>query len=164
MQINGNNKYKHFKCCYHDANDKASFKQFYENVDMSILWSICRRGENERGATATTTEMVPRQHSGSDNSIEMSVQKKVWRERIEQDGGVFPVTGFPRDDGMATRRNMHATISDTMQTRASHTTHMHSFHGGRSRRLYLWSVRFGAVRVWRGVDGSRRSRNGRRGK
>jgi len=46
----------------------ASFKQFYENVDMSILWSICRRGENERGATTTTTEMVPRQHSGSGSS------------------------------------------------------------------------------------------------
>ena len=41
----------------------ASFMQFYENVDMSILWSICHRGGNERGATATTTEMVPRQHS-----------------------------------------------------------------------------------------------------
>ena len=39
----------------------ASFMQFYENVDMSMLWSICHRGgkkgchgnDNENGATAT---------------------------------------------------------------------------------------------------------------
>ena len=33
--------------------------------------------------------------------IETSVPKKVWRERAK-DGGVIPVTGFPRVDGMAT--------------------------------------------------------------
>ena len=32
-----------------------------------------------------------------------------------QDDGVILVAGFPRVDGMATRRNMQATISNTVQ-------------------------------------------------
>ena len=60
----------------------ASFKEFYENVDKSMLWSICHRGGNERGATATNPKMVPQQHIGSGNSIEMPVQMRVWREHV----------------------------------------------------------------------------------
>ena len=26
-----------FECCYHDADDNASFMPFYENVDVSML-------------------------------------------------------------------------------------------------------------------------------
>src|SRR3954463_14956158 len=66
-------------------------------------------------ATATNPKMVPRQHIGSDNSIELPEQKRSVRKRVEHDGGVIPDTGFPRDDGMATRRSMQATISDTVQ-------------------------------------------------
>ena len=70
----------------------ASFKQFYENVDMSMLWSIWSPWRNERGATATITKMVPRQHSDDptthwDTSAKESVdvrymQKKVGWSRI----------------------------------------------------------------------------------
>ena len=35
--FNANINFRHFKCCYHDADDNASFKQSYENVDMSML-------------------------------------------------------------------------------------------------------------------------------
>jgi len=52
-----------------------------------------------KGATATLTKMVPRQRSGSDKSIEVPV-KKIERERVEQDGGVLPTTGFPWVSGM----------------------------------------------------------------
>ena len=41
----------------------------------------------------------------------MPVQKEAWRERVMQDGGVIPATGFPRDSGMETSDN-----SDTVQT------------------------------------------------
>ena len=57
-----------------------------------------------KGATTMITKMVPRQRSGSGNSIEMPV-KKIGRERVEQDGGVLPVTGFPRADGGVKRGN-----------------------------------------------------------
>ena len=69
-----------------------------------------------KGAIATITKTVPRQRSGSGNSIEMPVEK-IGRERVEQDGGVLPTTGFPRVSGMET-----SDKSDTVQTRASHTT------------------------------------------
>ena len=36
---------------------------FYENVDMKMIRSIWSPWRNETGATATTMEMVPRQHS-----------------------------------------------------------------------------------------------------
>ena len=58
-----------------------------------------------KGCHGNDNETVPLQHSGSDNSLRMSVRKKVWREHAK-DGGVIPVTGFPRvNDGMAMRRN-----------------------------------------------------------
>src|SRR3954469_2641340 len=52
-KINANNNFKHFKCCYQDADDNSSFMQFYENVDKSMIRSICRHGGRKRGATAT---------------------------------------------------------------------------------------------------------------
>ena len=75
-------------------------------------------------------EMVPRQHSGSDNLIEMSVQNKVWMNGSCKDGGVIPVTGFPRVDGMANEEERARINPDMEQTRASHTSLMHSFTGG----------------------------------
>ena len=52
-----------------------------------------------KGCHGDDNETMPLQRSGSDNSWRTSVQKKVWRERAK-DGGVIPVTGFPRVDGM----------------------------------------------------------------
>ena len=88
--------------------------------------------------------------------------KEVWWERAK-DGGVISVTEFPRVDGMATRRTMQATISDTVQTRdSSHSTCMQSFSDGLlgfipSKRAFIsGSVRRGSShsRVVEGSSGS----------
>ena len=75
---------------------------------------------NERGATATTTEMVPRQHSDDPTThLDTGAKEQVCGcAEHAKDGGVIPVTGFPRVNGMET-----SDKSDTVQTRASHTTH-----------------------------------------
>ena len=41
-----------------------------------MLWSIWPPWRNERGATTTTMEMVPRQHSDPDNSSEIPMQTR----------------------------------------------------------------------------------------
>ena len=50
------------------------------------------------------------------------------------------IPGVPHDGGMANKEPAK-TIRSWCKTRASHTTHMHSFTGVVSG-LYLWSVRF----------------------
>jgi len=78
------------------------------------------------------------------------VQKKMSREHAK-DGGVIPVTGFPRVRGMETSGK-----TDTVQTKgASHTTQAFVL-GRRSRWLYLCSVQRGRFSF---VEGSRRSRD-----
>src|SRR3954469_19820192 len=84
----------------------------------------CHGNDNGNGATATNPKMMPRQHIGSDNSVEILVKKEAC-ECAEQakDGGMIPTTGFPRISGMETSDN-----SDTVQ--AVHIIqHMHSFTG-----------------------------------
>ena len=61
-----------------------------ENVDMSI----CHHAGNKRGATATKMKMVPRQRSGSGNSIEIPMQRRSVRMRAK-DGGALPDIGCP---------------------------------------------------------------------
>ena len=58
---------------------------------------------NERGAMATTTEMVPRQHSDDPTThLDTGAKGQVCGcAEHAKDGGVIPVTGFPRVDGMA---------------------------------------------------------------
>ena len=70
-----------------------------------------------------------------------------------KDGGVLPDSGLPRVSGMETR-NVQRPLSETVQTRASHTTHMHSVHG---RRLGVIPSKrpFGAERVRSGSSCSR---------
>ena len=46
----------------------ARFKQFYENVDMSMIRGICRHGGRKKRCHGGETEMVPRQHPGSGSS------------------------------------------------------------------------------------------------
>jgi len=70
---------KHFNCCFHDADDMNKFMQFLLKVNKSILRSICHRGGNEKGSHNNDNETVPRQRSGSGNSIEIPVQRK-WSE------------------------------------------------------------------------------------
>ena len=103
--FNANINCKHLNVVIMMRMTDVRFKQFYENVDMKMIRSICHRGgrkgchgnESENDATATYRFR---------QLTEIPVQKEVWRERVMQDGGVIPVTGFPRDDGMTTRRNM----------------------------------------------------------
>ena len=52
------------------------------------------------------------------------MQKEVGVSVSCKDGGVLPDIGFPRVSGMEASDN-----SDTVQTRAFLTTHMHSFTG-----------------------------------
>ena len=71
--------------------------------------------------------MMPRQHigypvahgdtgaKGSDGSVSC------------KDGGVLPITGFPHVGGKAKEGQRAPNNSDTEQTRAFHTSHMHSF-------------------------------------
>ena len=75
------------------------------------------------------------------------MQKKVWRERAK-DGGVIPVAGFPQvDDGDKATCTDNSSLE---QAQASHTSHMHSFTGGRlgvipSKRALSEGFEFDAV-------------------
>ena len=113
----------------------TSYMQFYENVDMVRYEAFvivaetkgCHGDESENDATATY------RLSGSPRGYRC---KRKWRERAK-DGGVIPVTGFPRVDGGAKRgKQLTFTGRYNIQTCI------------RSREvdsgLYLWSVRFGA--------------------
>ena len=65
----------------------------------------CHGNDNENGATATYPKMMPRQHNGGPTT-RGDIGAKENCGDYARDGGVIPVTGFPRDDGMTTRRNM----------------------------------------------------------
>ena len=52
------------------------------------------RGGNEKGCHATITKTVPRQRSGSCNSIEIPMQRRNVRMHAK-DGGALPDTGCP---------------------------------------------------------------------
>ena len=81
------------------------------------------------------------------------MQKEALRERVMQDGGVIPATGFPRDSGMETSDN-----SDTVQTYGtSHTTH--AFDHGRSSRVIPLKRAFPGGTSSERCRGSRRSRD-----
>ena len=61
-----------------------------------------------------------------------------------RDGGVIPVTGFPRDGGTAKEGHRK---DDSITVQNSSISFNTCINGGRSRRLYLRSVRFRAERV-----------------
>ena len=68
--------------------------QFLLKVDKSIMKHFLIVEEMKRGATATIIIMVPRQRSGSGNSIEIPMQRiSVWMRA--KDGGVLPDSGCP---------------------------------------------------------------------
>ena len=93
----------------------------------------CHDNDNGKGATATFQFR---------QLIETSVQNKMWRERVK-DGGVIPVTGFPRvDNGDKAKEGQRAP------TIRAWSKHEHLIHHTciRSRAvvsgLYLRSVRY----------------------
>ena len=104
----------------------ARFKQFYENVDMKMIRSIWSPWQKELGATAMKTETMPWQRPGSDNSLSDRCKRRCGCAEHAKDGGVIPITGFPRVDGMANEEE-HARINlDMVQTYgSSHTTYIH---------------------------------------
>ena len=78
----------------------TSFMQFYENVDMSMLWSIWSPWRNKKGATAAKQKWChgnisfPVAH-GDTGAKEVGVNES------SKDGGVLPDSGFPWVGGMA---------------------------------------------------------------
>ena len=110
-------QFKHFNCYYHDADDMNKFMQFLLKLDKSIimkhlsLWRKrkgCHDNDNWNGATATFQFR---------QLIETAVQNKMWQERAK-DGGVIPVTGFPRvDDGDKAKEGQRAP---TIRARSKH--------------------------------------------
>ena len=138
----------------------ASYMQFYENVDMNMLWSICHRGgkkgchDNEFENDATATYQFRQ-------LMEIPVQKEVWRERVMQDGGVIPDFGFPQDGGMANKEER----AKTTQTRRkigciSYNTCI--CPRASSRGYTFEACIFGTDQVWCS-SGTRRSRDGHSG-
>ena len=75
-------QFTHFNCCYDDADDMDKFMQFFIKVDNSIMKH--HHGGKERGATAMVTKTVPRQRSGSGNSIEIPMQRRSVRIRVNR--------------------------------------------------------------------------------
>ena len=92
-------QFKHFNCCYHDADDMNKFMQFLLKVDKSIMKHLspwwkekgCHGNDNGNGATATFRFWY---------SIEIPMQRGSVRMRAK-DGGALPDTGFPHVGGKA---------------------------------------------------------------
>ena len=125
--------------------------QFLLKVDKSIKKHLSS-WRKQKGCHSNDNKTVPRQRSGSGNSIEMPV-KKIGHKRVEQDGGVLPTTGFPRVSGMET-----SDKSDTVQTRASHTTCIRSRAASRGYTFEACILKW--IKFIEGSSGSRRSRDG----
>ena len=83
-----------------------------------------------KGCHCEETEMMPRQHSDDPVAHGDTGAKGSGCECVMQEDGVIPVTGFPRVDGVATKRNNYRSRADTTSKHASHTTH--AFVHGRS--------------------------------
>ena len=81
-----------------------------------------------KGCHDDETEMVPWQHSGSGNSIEMPVKRKCDGSESRKDGGVIPDTRFPRVDGMA-NEGRRVMTTRTQCKRGHHIRHAF-VHGG----------------------------------
>ena len=108
----------------------ASFMQFGK-LDKSMILSICHRGGKERGATTMTTEMVPRQHSGSGSLGRYRCKRKSDGSVSCKDGGVLPDTGFPHVGDKA-KEGQHAPTVRTRGEQGCISYNMHSFvHGHR---------------------------------
>ena len=90
----------------------ASFK---ENVDKSIIWSICHRGEkkgchgDDNGNSTTTTFRFR-------YSIEIPMQRRSVRNVTCRDGGVISDTEFPHVGGKAKEEDRASDNSGTVQT------------------------------------------------
>ena len=132
-----NNNFKQTWCCYHDADDMHVLCNIYDNVDKSILRSILSSWwKRKRGATTTTTGMVPRHIQMIRQFVERPVQKNKSAEYARVMGSD---PGFRVSHELATRERV------TIWTRCKHEHlkhHKHSFTDVVSG-LYLRSVQTG---------------------
>ena len=79
--------------------------------------------------------MMPRQHSADPAAHgDTGAKGKVTEACHARMVGCSRIPGVPHDGGKAKEGLRATNNSDTEQTRASHTPHMHSSTGGRSRR------------------------------
>ena len=134
----------------------SSFMQFYENVDMSMLWSIWSPWRNEKGATAAKRKWCHGNIRVPVTRLRYRCKREVWRERVMQDGGCSRIPGSHE-----TVARQKRGIPRTIRTRSKHRVHLiqHTYIHGRSSHRYTFEACvFGAERVRCGVDGSRRSR------
>ena len=69
LVINANNNFKHFNCCYHDADDMCKFYAIFMKKLIRALYEAFVTVVERKGCHDDETEMVPWQHSGSGNSI-----------------------------------------------------------------------------------------------
>ena len=140
----------------------TSVMQFYENVDMSMLWSISRHGgmkrvprrRNRNGATATYPKMMPWQHIGSGSSQRYRCKR---RRDVSESCKMVGWSRLPGSHGTVARqkRGIARTIRSRCKTRASHSTH--AIGPRRSSRGYTFEACIrGGMRF---VEGSRRSRD-----
>ena len=101
----------------------ASFMQVLWKCWHDKIWGISHRGGNERGATATTTEMVPRQHFDDPTTRQDVVAKEsVDVQNMQKKVGWSRIPGSHMSVAWQ-KRGIASDSSITVQTRASHTTH-----------------------------------------
>ena len=87
-------QFKHFNCCYYDADDMNKFMQFLLKVDKSIIRHLspwwkekgCHGNDNENDATAAFRFRY---------SIEIPMQRRSVRMHAK-DGGAPPDTECPK--------------------------------------------------------------------
>ena len=100
----------------------ASFMHFIMKMLTWACYEVLSPWRNERGATATTTKMVPRQHS--DDLIthwDTGGKEQVCGcAKHAEDGGVLPDSGFPRYGGMAIEERAKTSLGHGANTSISY--------------------------------------------
>ena len=129
----------------------ASFMKFNENIDMSMLWSICRRGGRKNGATA-----VKRKWCHSNISVPIAHGDTGAKEvGVSVSCKMVGCSRLPGSHGLVVWKR--GTCKDLSRTRCKHEhliQHMHSFHG-RHLGVIPSKRAFGAERVRSGSSCSR---------
>ena len=141
----------------------ASFMQFYENVDMSMLWRIC----HHRGTKRVPRQLQRKWWHGNIPMIRQLIEIPVQKSKCADVRNMQKMVGWSRlpdshgSTAWQTRRNVHEAnghdanirfISDNMHSSMSHRVGGYTFQACNSWRVELVQSR-----------GSRRSRGGRSG-
>ena len=100
----------------------CKFYAFFMKMLTRALRSIWSPWRNKKGATATNPKMMPRHHSGDPTTHRDVHAKESVGERVMQDGGVIPISGFPQVSGTAKEGHRKERF-DHGANEASHSTH-----------------------------------------